>query len=280
MVTAEPNKLDRILEQVPTFSLAAQEALKQFGEQQTDIQRLAQTLETEPSLVAQVLRVANSPFYGLSGKIKSIRESCMVLGQHTLRNLILAAAVSEVLDKLDSTQDDFVNNWNHCVHTATIASQLAKQLKQDSDSSYTAGLLHDIGTLIVSALLPEEMARIKEKIAEGVSHHDAECAVLGLDHAQLAGVIAKQWNLPEDISEAICAHHIPKDNEQALVGIIYIADVISEWMSKSEHDVQQLIEYIERDVMQRLGLSVEALSQFIEKVPSIEETCANQATAA
>jgi len=280
MVTTMPDKISKLLENIPAFSLAAQKALKQIDESQTDLLHLARTLESEPSLVAQILRVANSPFYGLSGQIKGIREACMVLGQHTLRNLILAAAVSEVLDNLDNTEDDFVMSWNHCIHTATVARQLAMQLKLDSDASYTAGLLHDIGMLIISAILPEEKEKINKRIAEGVSLLDAESNELGLDHEQLGCAVSKQWNLPDDITEAICSHHTPNENPQALVDITHTANAISEWMREPDRVEEQLLKYIEPESMQRLALSLDTLSELIQHVPTIEEACAERASAA
>jgi len=260
-------KMEPLLDRIPLLSAAAQQAQQIASQSEIELNQLAPVLEAEPLLAARVLQVANSSFYGFPRQIASIREACVILGQHTLRNLILAAAILDILKEHTSEEEHCLALSRHCAHTAAIARRLAPQFGQSGDVAYTVGLLHDIGSLFMHALLPGEAIKVREYIqSEACTEEQAEQVIFGFDHASLSGAIAQRWNLPTEISAAITAHHDPSRWPGDLTDLIHVADAISSWMTRNE-PLSALINDIAPGVMERRGLSETSIAGFLEECP-------------
>lgn len=263
--------MEPLLDRIPLLSAAAQQAQQIASQSEMELNQLAPVLEAEPLLAARVLHVANSPFYGFPRQIASIREACVVLGQHTLRNLILAAAVLDILKEHTTAEEYCLALSRHCAHTAAIARRLAPQFGQSGDVAYTVGLLHDTGSLFMYALLPGETIKVREYMqSKACTEEQAEQTILGFDHASLSGAIAQRWNLPTEISAAITAHHDPGRWPGDLTDLIHVADVISSWMTRDE-PLSVLISTIAPDVREHRGLSEARIAGFLEECPSPDD---------
>jgi len=266
----DTEKLKRFLERVPPLPSAAHDISILVEGPNPDLAELAKTLGKDPVLTARVLRVANSPFFGLSRRVATAREACIVLGLHTLRNLVLSAAAVEAFD-----HDGRLNEiWVHSARTATIARHLAVRLDgASSDAAFTVGLLHDIGALALYGLLPaERAAAIRERQAAvpcGVS--EAERAVLGFDHAAAGGAIARRWHLPSDIVEAIAGHHAPDEGPGTLLcDLIHVANRIARGVERSLTP-EGVWQTLAPGAVGRLGLSQPVLESWLEGLPALDE---------
>ncbi len=256
-----------VLERVPPFPRAAREAIEVLDSEHYEIGKIAPVLESDPALAARVLRVANSPFYGLSGQIAAVRDACIVLGQHTLRNLVMAAAIIEAFKDLPSSGIHYVDMWRHCLHTALIGRKLAGLVGENEDVAYTAGLLHDVGELFMVLLFADQALEIQRRLETGHEPPEqVEQQILGFDHAMLTAAIAEDWRLPEPVVKAIRAHHDVQGDVDRLATLIHIADTFSAAMSAGD-EPNALLERLSDAVLERLGLSADQLEALWSDCP-------------
>lgn len=216
------------VQQVPSLSAVVLEVLASFDRENIEIAGLVQKLGRDQGLTARVLRVANSPFYGISGKVGSVGEAVVVLGFHNVRSLVAAAGIihqfpaAEGEDRLDR-----LAFWQHGIGTGVCAQALAKKLNMDQALAFTAGLLHDVGRLVLDAYFREDFAAtMAHCAAEDVALLEAERAVLGLDHGMVGYELAKRWKFPAAIQQAIRDHHQPERETAALTDLVHVANTL------------------------------------------------------
>lgn len=262
-------RLEREVQQLPSLSLTVMEALAVIDRGEGDLAELEKTIGQDPGLAARILRVANSPFYGFSGHIGSIKEACIVLGLYTIRNLVLAAGIIGRFPPKDGGHFDRLALWRHAVGVGVAAKVLARRHGFDQDLAFTAGLLHDIGKLVLDACFPAEFARVlAHRDAHECLIREAEEAVLGFDHGLVGARAAKHWRLPPGIVEAIEAHHRPGHGPaSALVDIVHVADILCRGLEIGDGG-DDLIPCLDPGAMARLRLTWEALAVCL---PEIEE---------
>lgn len=175
-------------------------------------------IEYDPALTANVLRMVNSAYFSAGVPIHSVKDAVMRLGAGRILQHAVGAQVRGRLSQSCTAYGlEEHELWRHSVATACAAEHVAKLAKvRVHPVAFTAALLHDIGKLLINRHLDEDTrARIGAHAKSAhVSHVEAERAVLGFDHAQVGGVIARKWNFPDILVEAISRHHAPQ-HEQA-----------------------------------------------------------------
>lgn len=172
---------------------------------------IAKAVSQDPSFAVRMLRVANSPFYGFPSEISSVDKAVSVIGTAQIRNLALSMSVANSFAGLPNDLVSMDNFWRHSLYCALIARALAKELRGcDPAAVFTAGLLHDIGELILFNRLPElarESLLCVLDQADDLPVYQAEQQVIGFDHALVGGKLASRWGLPELLVECIACHH-------------------------------------------------------------------------
>ncbi|MBI5450798.1 MAG: HDOD domain-containing protein [Gammaproteobacteria bacterium] len=196
-------------------------------------QEIAKLIEQDPGLSVRLLKIANSAAYGLSRKVDSISRAVTLLGNDPLRDLVLS---TQVVDSFDGIPNDLVTMqdfWYHSIACAIGSKYLAQRAKiPDADSAFIAGLLHDIGQLVMFNALPEQsrqslLMSIDDEL--NLEHEQCERQLIGFDHAELGAALAQKWNLPELLQEAIACHHQPEQakNHPRLVAAVHIANILA-----------------------------------------------------
>ena len=172
----------------PQVVLDLMTRLQDDGLNSTDF---AARIERDQALVARTLRLANSPFYGVAGRVGTIRAAIQVLGMGTVSTLLTTAALSNRFSGVACTGFDFQGFWKHALATGIAARALARTVRLDGDLAFSAGLLHDIGRLVLAARFPGELAAALQR------GHDADCAtldaerdVMGCDHTDVGTRVA------------------------------------------------------------------------------------------
>lgn len=197
--------------------------------------RVTELIESEPTLTAMLLRLANSSRYGTSRSIRRVdhalfivglEESLSLLGFYLVRNMF-----PRWLNLPHFTVDGY---WYHswvCAHAAQILGQPRYLVQSLPGELYIAGLLHDIGKAVMAVHLPEESIRciaLAQRV--GIPQYEAERQVLGIDHAILGGHLLNQWMLPPAILDAVCCHHDPghaDPENRELVALVQLADAVA-----------------------------------------------------
>ncbi len=210
---------------------------------------IAAAVARDPSFTVRLLRVANSPFYGFSSSIDTVPKAVSVIGTSQVRNLALSTAIASSFAGLPNSLVSMENFWRHSLYCALAARLLARQAhKCDAEAVFTAGLLHDIGELVIFNRLPERAKEALQLVlddAEGLTVHQAERQVLGFDHAQVGGELARQWKLPSLLEECIGCHHNPGEatrhpREAAIVHIANALAVMAELDTLAHEDVSPI----------------------------------------
>ena len=218
--------LQKAPEAVP-LNQTAMEIIRQTGNPCSTTSDITQTLQADQALSAQVLRIANSAFYGLPRQVASISSAVTLLGHKTLRNLALTATMSKAIAKPVSGYGlPRGELFRHSLAVARAAHQISRQTNQGNpDEAYAAGLLHDIGKLILDDHVESNIGEIAAlAINDSVSFATAERQLLGMDHAEVGAILTEQWELPEFITNAIRRHHrVPSGSEtDEIVGLVAV----------------------------------------------------------
>ncbi len=207
--------------------------LKQYlSDPDVSFDELAKVIEFDPGLTANLLQLANSAYFGWSGRIKTVKEAISRLGTNRIFQMVLCMSVAPLVRKpvkgYDMESDGL---WKHSIATAICAEQLAKNLNiSNSEEAFTAGLLHDMGKILLGTFVEIDDEPIKNLVAtEGLSFNEAERQVLGIDHAEAAAELLQYWKLPENVVAAARWHHSPDQAEEKhrdIVDLVHVADIL------------------------------------------------------
>lgn len=249
------------LTELPSLPAVLTEALQQLTDNQNTAV-LADKIGQDPPLVARILRIANSSFYGMPREIGSMHEAIVLLGINRVRDMLIGVCFSKMLP-VRHKDFDYTLFWQHSMAVADCTRQLANYSGICPEFAFTAGLLHDIGRLIIVVLFPEAFSCIS---AGGKQHPaEAERRKLGFDHMEIGGKAAKHWNFPVAIQEAIELHEIPPthDSAKSLTLLVYVANLlISEMQQEGESSVEE--QEAIRFALDLLDIPIEQTAIFVD----------------
>ncbi len=208
------------------------EVLKVSNDPRSSAGDLAKVIIKDPPLTAKVLRVVNSPYYGQAREITTVQDAVVTLGIRSVTAIALSTSIYSFTDKIEST----INRkrfWRHSLEVAIAARMIAeKNGYKPSDEAFVAGLLHDIGVLILEASFPEDFRRIWKLVEAGENQTAAEQRTWSTDHAKAGQFILDQWGLPKKIGEAVKRHHDlftgdAGETDSRLAQIVCLANLVS-----------------------------------------------------
>jgi HD-like signal output (HDOD) protein len=189
-----------------------------------DMAEFGQLVIQDPALTTRLLKLVNSAYYGFPGRVDTISRAVNLVGIAELRNLTLAMAAMEVFGGLENEHFDMLGFWRHSVYCALVARFLAKQARVlHAERLFIAGLLHDVGRLLIFSLLPDESSRIQQRMNEGEEVCAAERGELGFDHAQVGYELLSLWHIPKELRIAVAFHHLPDVAEEARLEATLVA---------------------------------------------------------
>lgn len=228
------SRLEEILslvKHVPPFPKVAKLVSEMLRDPEVSAGALAEVIQYDQVITANVLKICNSAYFGLSRKVASLDEALVVVGNETLKNIIVTSSSARffkgaVGEGYKLEQGDM---WKHSVATGIMAKELSRQIREvDGGSAFTAGLLHDIGKRFLSSFVADDFKAIMMKVVQdGCSFVEAEKELLGASHAELGGMILKQWEFPEEIEHAVLRHHDPDAlDREPLVAVVALANAL------------------------------------------------------
>jgi putative nucleotidyltransferase with HDIG domain len=273
---SEPLELHDVvtqLQDLPSLPAVVMELLSSIDQDDVDISVLAKKVSYDQALTAKTLRLANSSVYGLQVKVTTIQQAITFLGFQTTRNLITAAAVTGCFPEGQCPGFDDKAFWRHSIGVAACAKVLARRLRFNQDYAFTAGLLHDIGRLVLVSTFP---ARYQEVLAhaasEDISLRAAEQALLGIDHTMAGAALAEHWNFSDTMRLAIAHHHDPElPGAGFLSTVVHVANAIVHALDLAREE-NELVPSVSAVAWTAMGLSEEAyLHVFRETELQFEE---------
>lgn len=193
-------------------------------------QDIADLLKQDPAIVAKVLRLVNSPLFAFSRRITSIEDAIPLLGFSEIRSIVTSVSVLSMFAVKDGS--DTFNRaafWKHSAACAIACKTLARKLKVPAEEEYfTAGLLHDIGKLVLDQLFPEDFRKVIGMIGgESLFMRQAERTVFGRPHPSVGEYLLRKWKIPDILTDAVLHHHSPKDSvvDPFLVSAVCVSDM-------------------------------------------------------
>lgn len=226
-------RTDEITRQITTFPGMPGAALKLLAlidDPDVTVPQIEGILRQDPGLTGNVLKLANSAYFGFPAKVGSVRQAVVLLGLKRLVQMVIATCTSAVMDRAVPGYDLAGGElWRHSLAVSVAAEGLVGELKLTAaDEIFTAALLHDVGKLILGRYVEQGCAEIELALAQGLSFETAEAIALGTDHAQVGAEVLTKWSLPARIVNAVRWHHSPEKAEapDIVVDAVHVANLL------------------------------------------------------
>ena len=228
------DKALRSLGDLPPFSPILNKLLATLSYEDVSFARLAELIEKDTVLAGNVLRLVNSALYGRRGTISSVRHAVSLIGLVKLRNAAMTLSLASMWNRAPAPDGWSAARFNlHATAVAIVSDLLAQKVPVVyPEGAFAAGLLHDIGLLLIVTALPREFRQIQRRyLLHGGPLEECEREVLGIGHAEISAAALAAWNLPEPIQKAVRYHHNPQRQtgpELPLSKVLELAELIAD----------------------------------------------------
>jgi len=261
-----PTRIRRRINEIANLAplpAVMQSVLEISEDPNSSAQMLGKVIKKDQTLTAKILKIVNSAYFGFYRQISNIDQAIVILGFNEIRNITIATSLIASFPSNFNyvlTREDF---WMHSLGSAFIARSICNtKLEINAEDAFVVGLIHDIGKVVLSSYVADGLKEILERVRAGKPFIEAEKEVIGMDHATLGGMIAKRWNFPEEIIDAILYHHNPKEAKTEYAAKVHIADVLCSTLGIGAGN-DELSEKIDSEVLKGLGLSGKDLMEML-----------------
>jgi HD-like signal output (HDOD) protein len=219
------------ISEVSSFPAVALQITHLVEDPNTGSEDLLEVIRSDPALAMRLMRTVNSSYYTLRDKVADLKQAITLLGFRGIRSLALTACVSPLFQQTAGYRQYTRHGlWNHMVGTGMTARLIAKTCgKVRPEEAYLAGLLHDLGLILIDQYLHKRFCRIIDALTEETPFWEVERRILGFDHTALGQYVATKWNLQEHLTKAIGWHHWPDQYEgphREMVSVVALADIL------------------------------------------------------
>ena len=267
------------IRQLPLFSTTAMQLMQSVGDENVSPERVARLISADAGLVAQLLRIVNSPYYGLRQRCSTMTTAIAVLGLDQVRRTVLAAVTQRPLMAYLHDTRAVQAFWRHQLLCAALARHLAVRQGLDGEMAYTAGLMHEVGRLAILIRHPhltDLLLHVDHGDERQVLRH--ERAQFGFDHAEVGGALLARWGLPPAIVRATLEHERVRQPANPLSAAVWRANLIAHAMA-AEADMEANTEAstdtdtgeaVASPWMQDIGLSLEERRRMFDEIATLD----------
>jgi putative nucleotidyltransferase with HDIG domain len=260
------------IEDAKVLKSVALQVFQMVNDNATTTEQLTEVIEQDDFLTATILKVANSTYYGNSGRIKTVKEATILLGFTGIKSISIASAIIVKDTKNAVNSPEMIvraNLWRHSISTAIAAKYIAEKLEyKQKDTAYVAGLLHDIGKLGIFLYNDKTFYEIESLSREkDIFGSDAEFRLISLDHGQIGAMMLDKWKFPLEISQCAAFHHryVAEAKDKELLGIVTMANYISNSLGFGSTRVEPINE----DIMLNFSMNFDSLKLIITEISEI-----------
>jgi HD-like signal output (HDOD) protein len=251
---------------LPMIHLRLEEAINDQNKSMSDI---AKVIREDPGLTARLLRIVNSAFYNFPSKIETISQAVTIVGTQQLSALALATSVMKMFKGLPQTLVSMDSFWRHSI-ACGLAARMIGSFRREAkpERFFVAGMLHDIGRIIMYTKLTEQSREILDFAKqEQILLYEAERQKLGFTHAVVGGILLQTWKLPTSLEEIVMYHHNPKAATRFPVetAMVHVADIIVHSMGLGTSG-ELFVPPLDSDAWDKVGLSPSVLASIEEQV--------------
>lgn len=236
---------------------------------------IGKVIDKDAALTARLLKIVNSAFYRFPTRIETVSRAITIIGYRELRDLVFAATVAGIFERISNDLINLDDFWRHGIYSGILSRLIAGKCQVlHAERLFVAGLMHDIGQLVISYKLPKLMRTILDTSAkEGIPVYEAERQILGFTHAEVGAELMRMWQFPKSQQDVARYHHNPAAAEENIleVNVVYLANIIAQIAETGLVETERLAE-VDRKVWMITkvkksdieSLLVEAREQFIE----------------
>ena len=240
------DKLIEKIEQIPTIPIISQRIMHIAGDEEASFKELVDIIEKDQALTLKILKVANSAFYGFLSNVSSLEHALVILGTNEVKSIVLGFSVYNFFSHHKSDGFDRKRFWKHAIVCAQVAKLLERHFNiQNDDSLFLAGLIHDMGKVVLDQYFHAEFLQIIEYLSlTHTTFSKAEKEILGTTHYQIGAKLLKQWKFPKKVIMQILYHHAPwyDKNYETNSMIIYLANIFTKLAGYSCHPDEKQID--------------------------------------
>lgn len=244
---------------LPTLPSVAERILGMVDDDCSSVDSIVHTVEQDPAIVAKVLSFANAAFYGGGNPVLSVGDAVMKIGFKNIRSIALGISLMTIFaDNKGRYASAYRRVFCHSFAVGAIANRIAERAGNGIlQEAFIAGLLHDIGQLVINKYFNDDYVRIMDEFQKGSFLIDAERHVLGITHADIGLWLADKWNLPLVIQDAIYYHHCPGEapRNQKAVAVVHLANVVAERRSLGPIESTSPVNPLDYSALELLGLT-------------------------
>lgn len=238
MTTLTPEQRKARLEEIvsgiqglPTLPTMLTEINKMMMDPSTTAKQMGALISSDPSITSKILRVVNSSFYGFPSRITTITHAIVILGFNTVKSIVLSVSVFGSLNSEDTDSFNMTQFWEHSIGVGACTKVVAARTGFSApEEFFIAGLLHDVGKIILRQHLPDDFEKALAIVRErGVPLRVAEEEVFGINHAEIGGHLLETWKLSKGLVNTIRYHHNPglAGDETKVASIVHMGDILA-----------------------------------------------------
>lgn len=242
MTQLTPAEVLQTIHKLPSLPAVVLELLASMDQDDADIDTLGRKIAQDQALTAKSLRLANSSFYGMVQQVTTPQQAISILGFRTIRCLVTTSALIGTAPHSTHAEFDAKAFWLHGIATAVCAREIANHLDCNPEHAYTAGLLHDIGRLVVVTQFPSHFDAILAHLGtHACTQVHAEQTILGMDHAAIGYALTQHWKFPLALQQAVACHHTAAvPGEQTLTTAVRLANILAHGLESSMDEAAAL----------------------------------------
>jgi HD-like signal output (HDOD) protein len=217
---------------IPTLPVVIDKITRLLQNPKTSAEEIGKAITTDQALASKVLKLVNSAFYGFPGRISTITHAIVILGFSTVKNVVLTASIFDAFRKQGTGIEgfDLEQFWLHSIACGAAAQSIAKITgSNQKEECFIAGLIHDIGKIILCQYLPEDFREAYMHARNNsILFFESEKKLFDVTHQEIGGFLTERWNLPKDLQNAVKFHHDPSPTLEhyMMVSIVHCADIM------------------------------------------------------
>jgi len=244
-----PQTLEDHINNLPIMSGVMQRLVAVLSDPDVSMEEMLEVLKLEPTIVAKIIRLANSAYIGVPRMVSSLHNAVVLLGQKKIKSLVMTTQLLALIKHHSNLPFSLLSYWKHVMATALIAESVARHLRRyeniNPDEIFTGAIMHDIGKMVLGTYAPERLIETYKKSQENdMPVYLAE--ELEFSHTMIGEFLAQRWHFPEDIRAIIQFHHKPRlaTDFQQRVRIVNVADIMAHSIGFSvfDNEVEPLID--------------------------------------
>ncbi len=270
MLKIDNNALVEFVEKMPAFPRSVQRVVELSSRMDSSAKEIVKVIESDPIMTVKILKVINSPFYGLPNKITSIQRALIHIGLNTIKNLALSVAAMGALNPQNKADFDMQEFLLHSIATGFICRRLAEQLAVSTlelSDYFVAGLLHDFGKVVFAEFCPELFGQaLAFSTEQNTPLYWAEQEIIGVNHAVTGRMLAERWELDQQLAIAIDHHH--NSIETQLGQCLFVANQVSKKLSIGFAG-DPIVEPFSEQILQTFGKNLDEIIATLGNIDTI-----------